>query len=60
MNKLYLICGNCGCNDMWEYEIDIGGKDIGDGSLYPEIYLTCGNCGTLHSLDEVNAIDKGI
>lgn len=58
--SLHLICGNCGCNNRWEYEIDIGGKDIGDGSLYPEVYITCNNCGTVHTLDEVEAKDKGV
>lgn len=58
-SKLHLICDNCGCNNMWEYEIDIGGKDIG-GSLFPEVFINCKNCGTIHTLDEVGAIDKDI
>ncbi len=58
-SKLHLICGNCGCNNMWEYEIDIGGKDI-DGSLFPEVFINCKNCGTIHTLDEAGAIDKDI
>lgn len=57
--KLHLICGNCGCNDEWEYEIDNEGKDI-DGVLYPEVRLCCKNCGTIHSLEEVNAKDKTV
>lgn len=55
--KLHLICGNCGCNDEWEYEIDNEGKDI-DGILYPDVKIFCKNCGTLHTFEEVNAKDK--
>ena len=44
-SKLHLICGNCGCNDMWEYHIENN-----------EVYITCNNCDTIHTLDEVNAI----
>lgn len=26
--KLHLICGNCGCNNMWTYCINQSGHDI--------------------------------
>lgn len=48
--RLHLICGNCGCNDMWSFKISVDGRDI-DGVLYPSVYLACGNCATLHFLD---------
>ena len=48
--RLHLICGNCGCNDMWKYHICVDGNDI-DGVLYPAVRLLCGNCTTLHNLD---------
>lgn len=47
--RLHLICGNCGCNDMWSYQISPQGTDIG-GVLYPAVYLTCGCCATLHDI----------
>jgi len=47
--RLHLICGNCGCNDMWSYRIDPRGRDMG-GELLPAVYLSCGNCDTLHDL----------
>ena len=43
--KLHCICGNCGCNDMWEYQIK-----------HNECYLICNNCGTVHTLDETGAV----
>lgn len=47
--RLHLICGNCGCNDMWSYRITPEGNDI-DGEFFPVVYLSCGNCATLHDL----------
>ena len=46
---LHLICGNCGCNNMWSYKIDLEGHDV-DGKLLPAVFLSCGNCSTLHDL----------
>ena len=51
--RLHLICGNCGCNDMWTYYINPQGNDF-DGELSPAVFLSCGNCATLHNLD-INA-----
>lgn len=47
--RLHLICGNCGCDDMWTYRIDPHGTDT-DGVLTPAVYIFCGNCATLHNL----------
>ncbi|MGX9221983.1 hypothetical protein ACWV27_26860 (plasmid) [Massilia varians] len=47
--RLHLICGNCGCNDMWTYHIDPSGHDH-EGQLRPAVFLACGNCLTLHDL----------
>jgi hypothetical protein len=57
--RLHLICGNCGCNDEWEWEyqpplIHEGDVDDDEGG----IYLWCKNCGTLHSISN-NAKKKG-
>lgn len=48
-SRLHLICGNCGCADMWSYRIDPEGTDI-NGVLSPAVYILCGNCSTLHNL----------
>lgn len=47
--KLHVICGNCGCNDRWQFTIDPQGEDRGEAQ-YPAVYLACGNCVTLHNL----------
>ncbi len=49
--RLHLICGNCGCNDMWKFNIDLQGQDYGD-RFEPDVFIECGNCTTLHSLAE--------
>lgn len=50
-SRLHLICGNCGCNDMWKYYQDPKGLDT-DGNQYPCVFLVCNNCSTLHCLDD--------
>lgn len=50
--RLHLICGNCGCNDEWEWE-HVPKEVDGDVLLTDEnIYLWCRNCGTLHSIND--------
>jgi hypothetical protein len=57
--RLHIICGNCGCNDMWEWEhipyefVDYLTRQDED------VYLRCGNCATLHSLND-NAKKKEV
>lgn len=41
--RLHIICGNCGCNDEFEYRIY---HDI------DEVSILCHNCGTIHNLDD--------
>jgi len=50
-SRLHMICGNCGCNNMFSYEIVKDAKDFGD---YVEegVYIHCENCSTPHSLDD--------
>lgn len=57
MAKLHIICGNCGCNDMFSFIIDPKGRDITieEEAYLPEVFIICGNCSTLHSLTD-NAI----
>lgn len=54
--KLHIICGNCGANDGFEYEIDKEAKDFED-YFEPGVYIKCNNCTTLHLLDD-NCIYK--
>jgi len=55
--KLHVICGNCGCNDMFSYEIIEDFNDYGTHTE-PGVVLMCGNCATIHNLLD-NAEDKG-
>jgi len=51
MAKLHLICGNCGCNDDWEWEY-VAGKSC-DGEVTGEnVWLKCGNCTTIHAIND--------
>ena len=43
--RLHVICGNCGCNDDFEYNFE---EDL-EGKYF---YLYCRNCGTLHDVTE--------
>lgn len=49
--RLHIICGNCGCNDMFEYRIDPEGQDFGD-RFEPSVRLHCRNCATIHALED--------
>ena len=46
MARLHIICGNCGCNDMWEWEYQEKMLDQNE-----TVYISCGNCSTLHDLN---------
>lgn len=54
--KLYIICGNCGCDDLFEATFDSTGVDVteveDEPMFLPEIYLSCRNCSTSHSLSD--------
>ena len=52
MARLHLICGNCGCNDDWEWEHRP--EEIAEGEVWvsEDVTLSCGNCITLHSLND--------
>jgi len=53
--RIHIICGNCGCNDMFDYEIDMEGQDFGD-HFKPSVRISCNNCSTIHSLE--NKMDE--
>lgn len=57
--RLHLICGNCGCNDEWEWK-HVEREEVECEVMVDEdVYLTCRNCGTLHSLND-NAKQKSV
>ena len=49
--KLHIICGNCGANDMLNYEISTVLNDD-TNEEYQVVYIHCKNCGTLHDLQD--------
>ena len=55
--RLHIICGNCGCNDMFEYKIDPKGHDFGD-HFEPAVFITCRNCSTIHDLNDTVQKEK--
>lgn len=56
--RLHIICGNCGCNDMFKFEIVPEGHDVtkDEPEFEPQVRIYCGNCSTLHDLS--NTIDE--
>lgn len=48
--RLHIICGNCGQNDMFTYQIN---NEIDDDTneKYQTVNLICNNCHTIHDLD---------
>lgn len=50
--KLHVICGNCGCNDMFSFVIDPKGHDVSTDvpAFDPAVLIRCGNCSTVHDL----------
>lgn len=46
-----MICGNCGQNDMFDYQIV---EDIDDDTNLPydRVSICCNNCATLHDLED--------
>jgi len=48
--RLHIICGNCGCNDMFRFQIHLKGRCDNDGTEHPSVAIRCGNCSTIHTL----------
>ena len=57
MARLHLICGNCGCNDSFEYCHIKEPTDSKEKTLRYVTRIACKNCGTIHDLDE-NAVNE--
>jgi len=55
--RLHMICGNCGCNNEFEFKIAPEGHDITitNPEFEPAVFITCNNCSTIHDLNH-NAI----
>lgn len=49
--RLHVICGNCGCNDEFKYNIV---TDFNDdlNKEYQRVTITCENCSTIHCLED--------
>ena len=52
--RLHIICGNCGCNNNFTYNIDPEGHDFSEDEidLRSAVFITCENCATLHDLSD--------
>jgi len=51
-SKFYLICGNCGCDDLWIWDFQHGEASKSEIISEPDVFITCGNCATLHILSD--------
>lgn len=49
--RLHLICGNCGCSEMFEHEVKEELNDVTE-EMETVVYIACNNCNTLHDLDD--------
>jgi len=49
--KLHIICGNCGQNDMFGYEVVQEEEDV-TAKVESRVYIYCNNCSTLHDLED--------
>jgi hypothetical protein len=52
MARLHLICGNCGCNDSWEWKYIP--EEVVDGEVMrdEDVLLQCNNCSTHHYVSQ--------
>tara|TARA_Y100000780_G_scaffold176831_1_gene161996 strand:- start:3820 stop:4011 length:192 start_codon:yes stop_codon:yes gene_type:complete len=59
--KLHMICGNCGCSDLFEYQVDPQGHDVTDDEIkfLPAVWISCKNCSTVHDLDKNATANAG-
>jgi hypothetical protein len=57
MANLHVICGNCGCNDGFEYKHHEEFVGLDDEGKQWKTDLVCKNCSAIHNLDDnsVNA-----
>lgn len=58
MANMWLICGCCGRNDMFEFTIDNKGHCDEHGNEFPDVFVHCRNCSTLFSLRDFAEYQK--
>jgi len=51
--RIHIICGFCGNNEMFSFEINQKGKCDNDGKESPAVFISCNNCASLTSLSEI-------
>ena len=58
--RLHIICGNCGSNDSFEFNIDPKGHDITVevAAFEPAVFICCKNCSTIHDLSKNALMEK--
>jgi len=57
--RLHIICGNCGCNHMFQYAVKLSINDaVEPEKEYPQVSILCKNCSTIHYLEDNAKIDK--
>jgi RNase P subunit RPR2 len=57
--KLHVICGNCGCNHMFQYSVRMSINDaIEPNEEYPSVSIICDNCSTIHQLEDNADLEK--
>ena len=57
--KLHIICGNCGSNDMFKYNIKLSINDaVEPPQEYQRVSIFCDNCSTIHQLDDNAELEK--
>ncbi len=52
MAKLHIICGNCGCNDDFEYRYQEALATPIEIIEEETVYIKCRNCSTIHNIND--------
>ena len=59
MARLHIICGNCGCNELFESKLERDFIENENGSFEDETAIHCKNCSTIHFLsDSIKPVDQ--
>jgi hypothetical protein len=56
-NRVHIICGFCGNNEMFKYSVSIEQDDDTEEDYF-NVILICENCSSLTGLDELMDEDK--
>ncbi len=53
MAKLHIICGNCGSNYLFNYELQIPREEEKhNDNMQDDVWIKCRNCATVHVLSD--------